>query len=92
MPDPGVAFDFHPQRTHVVDFAVQNIPGEPVGGNGPAQHAARFGELFKDGDLITALCQIPGGRQARGTGADDGDFFLPGHGHRLRSSAAARYR
>ncbi len=56
-----------------IEFAAQDGLGQPVLGNGEAQHAAGFAALFKKGDVVAEHGEIESRGEAGGTGA--------GHGH-----------
>ena len=90
--DARLAFDLHAEGADIVDLLGDDVARQTVGGNRPAEHAARLGELFEDRDLVAAQGQIPGGRQPGRTGADDGDLLLAGDGNGLDLRAAGRCR
>ena len=71
--DPGIEDHLHAHALDQIEFAAEHRLGQPVLGNGEAQHAARLAALFKDGHLVAQHGQIEGGGQAGGT--------CTGHGH-----------
>ena len=71
--DPGVEDHLHADALDQVQFAPQHRLGQPVLGNGEAQHAARLAALLEDGHVVAEHGQVEGRRQARGPRA--------GHGH-----------
>ncbi len=76
--DAGVEDHFHADGLNEIEFAAENGLGQPVLGNGEAQHAAGFAALFKDGDVVAEHGEIEGGGEAGGACAGDGDFAAGG--------------
>ena len=62
------------------DLRVQLLPGEAIGGNAVAQHAAQLVALFEDGDLVAHQCQIIRAAQTAGAAADDSHLLAGGCG------------
>ena len=76
--DAGVEDEFDAHAFDEIEFAAQNSLGQPVLGNGEAQHAAGFAALFKDGDVMAEHGEIEGRGEAGGTGAGDGNLAAGG--------------
>ncbi|OPZ97152.1 MAG: hypothetical protein BWY71_01708 [Planctomycetes bacterium ADurb.Bin412] len=70
----GIVFDFHIGIQQGVDFPLEQLTGQTIGGNGADQHPAGLGFPFEDGHFVPGDGQGIGGHQAGGAGADDGDF------------------
>ena len=97
--DARVEDQLHAHAFDEIEFAAQNGFGQPVLGNGEAQHAAGFAALFKDGDLVAEHGQVEGGGEAGGAGTGDGDLAAGGRElallnalqHRRRSDRTDRW-
>ena len=70
--DPAVEVHLHADALDQIQLAPQDRFGQPVLGNGEAQHPARLAALFKDRDFVAQHGQVEGGRQAGGAGAGHG--------------------
>ena len=70
------------ERLEYLEFALQHAGRQPVLGDGPAQHAADFGQRLKDFDSVAQAGQLVGGAQA-GRAASD-------HCHCLAECLTAR--
>ena len=79
--------ELHAQPADEVDLPRQHPFGQPVFGDGVAQHAAGLGLAFENADFMAEQRQVEGARQARRTGAGHGDA-LPGGGHLAGGKAA----
>ena len=76
--DAGIEDEFDAHAFDEIEFAAQNGLGQPVLGNGEAQHAAGFAALFKDGDFVAEHGEIEGRGEAGGTGAGHGNLAARG--------------
>ena len=72
----GIGFNTH--REDGLNFCIQLLTGEAVGGDAVAQHTAQFLVLFKDGGLMTHAGQIVGTAEAAGAAADNGHLLTRG--------------
>src|SRR6185503_21316417 len=72
-----VEYELHAERFDEFEFPAQDGFGEAVFRNGKAKHAAGFGSLFKDGDIMTEHREIEGCCESSGASACNGDP-LPG--------------
>ena len=70
-----------------IEFAAQDGLGQPVLGNGEAQHAAGFAALFKDGDVVAEHGEIEGRGEAGGAGAGHGNLAAGGREPALENRA-----
>ena len=72
--DPGIEHHFYADALNEVELAPKDRLGEPVFGNGKAQHTARFAAFLKNGDVMAKHRQIEGCSEAGGTCTCDGHF------------------
>ncbi len=79
--DRGVHLDLDAQGGDVGDVALDDGGGQPVLGDGQAQEAARLGRGFEDLHGVALARQLPGGRQAGRSRADDRDAMSIRFGH-----------
>ena len=70
--------DLDADAADALDLAVEHFPRQPVPGDAEVHHPARHGTSLVDDDLMSAPCQMPGGRQAARTGAHDEDATARG--------------
>ena len=89
--DAGVEDELDAHAFDEVEFAAQNGLGQPVLGNGEAQHAAGFAALFEDGDVVAEHGEIEGRGEAGGTGAGHGNLAAGGR-ELARENAAGAWR
>ena len=67
---------FHAQGQDQVDLLVQDIFGQPVGGNPVAQHSSQPGKGLEEGDPVTQRGQVIGAGKAGRAGPDDRHLFI----------------
>ena len=77
----GVEADVDSQRSDVVNFGLQNIAGQTVSGNTPAEHAACIFEFLKDRYLVASQSQVARSSEAGRATADHGNFFFACYRH-----------
>ena len=69
--DARVETQFNTEVNDVLHLTVHDLRGQTVGGHAHAQHPAGDRQRLKDGDPISQVAQVLGGRQPTGTGTDD---------------------
>ena len=70
-PDHRIELDLHTQRSHVVDFTLDDFLGQAEFGNAIHQHSPRHMQGFEHGHLMPQDGQVGGHREPGGTGPDD---------------------
>ena len=73
FPDAHVVFDLRAGAADVIDLVVDDVVGEPVGGDPVAEHAARAGHRLVHDGMVSPAAEEPRGGEPRGPGADDPD-------------------
>ena len=76
--DGGARADLDPQRADLVEFLVEQVRREAVGGNAVAQHSAGLLLLLQDLDLVTERAQEVGRGETGRARANDADPLAGG--------------
>ena len=69
--DAVALLEAHAERRDPVDLGVQDVAGQPVGGDAVAHHPAGLGAVVADDDVVAEPGQVVRGRQPARAGADD---------------------
>ena len=78
LADHATALQINSQIHDALDLGIQHLARQTIRRNTIAQHAARLGKGFEDGDPVTPAGQLIGAGESRGAGAHHCDFLAAG--------------